>query len=102
VAPTEQERPTITSQLPTAAVCPVIFLLNLTHPDIFGVVVSHKWIKGAELHPANTQLFRRVPVEAADVSADERNAIELELQQSCNIQQETTILQRQTPFCIYA
>jgi len=88
------------STSPTAPVCPLIFSLNLTHLAMDVVVVSHERIKGAELHPANTQLFRRVPEEAADVSADEWNAIELELQQSYNIQQETTIMQRQTPFCI--
>jgi len=87
VSPTSQERVTITSvQVPRPPVCPLIFSLNLTHLAMDIVMVSHERIKGAELHPANTQLLRRVPEEAADVSANEWNAIQLELQQSCNKQ----------------
>ena len=45
-------------------------------------MVAHERIKGTKLHPANTQLFVRVALKAADVSADKRYSIELKFQNS--------------------
>jgi len=47
------------------------------------IVVAHEWIEGTELHPANTQLFIRVTKEPTNVSADHRDAVHLERQNSC-------------------
>jgi len=47
------------------------------------IVVTHEWIEGTDLHPANAHFLSGVTKEPANVSADHRDAVHLELQNSC-------------------
>jgi len=55
-------------------------------------VVSHKWIEGASLHPANAKILIGVTQETTDICADHWNTIELKLQDSCNHKNNNTRL----------
>ena len=44
------------------------------------IVVSHKWVEGAKLHPSHTQLLRGVASEATDVCSHQRHPEQAELQ----------------------
>lgn len=47
------------------------------------IVVSGKRIEGAELSPSCTELFIGVTIKPADVSSHQRNAEQIEVQNSC-------------------
>lgn len=47
------------------------------------VVVAHEWVERAELHPTSAQFFSRVPPEATDVFASERQAKQPERKDRC-------------------
>jgi len=46
-------------------------------------VVAHEWVECTQLRPSSAQLRVRVPVEAADVSAHQRDAKQVEVQYPC-------------------
>lgn len=47
------------------------------------VMIAHKRIESAELHPSSAQLFRRFQSKAANVSADVRDTEHVEVQNGC-------------------
>ena len=44
------------------------------------VVIAHEWIKGAELHPTNTQLLGRIAAKSANIRANLTHAEHVEIE----------------------
>lgn len=55
---------------------------DATYRTAIRVVVSHEGIEGSELRPPDTQLSRRSAHKSADISAHERYAEKLKIQDS--------------------